>query len=103
MTVGPTSNGTSNRSANGDPANADPPARPPSIAAVAIALVPCTAICFSVVLWDRIYPFVLGLPFNIFWLMFWILLTPPIMWQAYRIERRRDAEAGKRDEARRDG
>jgi hypothetical protein len=29
---------------------------------------------------------VLGLPFNLFWLMLWILLTPPIMWAAYRVE-----------------
>lgn len=42
--------------------------------------------CFSVSLWDRIYPIVLGLPFNLFWLTLWIVLTPLCMWGAYRIE-----------------
>jgi hypothetical protein len=72
-----------------------PLARPPSLVSVAIALIPCVAMCFTVRLWDRIDPVVLGLPFNVFWVMLWILLTPPIMWQAYRIERRRQAPAEK--------
>jgi hypothetical protein len=42
--------------------------------------------CFTVPLWDRIYPIVLGLPFNLFWLTLWIVLTPLCMWGAYRIE-----------------
>jgi len=42
--------------------------------------------CFSVALWDRIDPVVAGLPFNIFWLIAWILLTPVCMWAAYRLE-----------------
>ncbi len=29
---------------------------------------------------------VLGLPFNLFWLILWILITPLVMWIAYRIE-----------------
>jgi hypothetical protein len=39
-----------------------------------------------VALWDRVYPVVLGLPFNFFWLISWLLLTPLCMWGAYRLE-----------------
>ena len=48
--------------------------------------------CFTVSLWDRIYPIVLGLPFNLFWLTLWMLLTPLCMWGAYFIETRRRHE-----------
>jgi hypothetical protein len=58
----------------------------PSLGALLLALVPFAAMCFSVSLWDRIYPIVLGLPFNVFWLTLWMLLTPLCMWAAYRIE-----------------
>lgn len=44
--------------------------------------------CFTVGLWDRIDPVVAGLPFNIFWLMLWMVLTPVCLWGAYRCERR---------------
>ncbi len=46
--------------------------------------------CFSVSLWDRINPIILGLPFNLFWLTSWIVLTPLCMWGAYFLETRRD-------------
>jgi hypothetical protein len=42
--------------------------------------------CFTVPLWDRVRPLMLGLPFNLFWLILWMLLTPCCMWGAYRIE-----------------
>ena len=31
---------------------------------------------------------VLGLPFNLFWLVLWLVLTPLCMWGAYRLETR---------------
>ncbi len=34
-----------------------------------LASIPFLAICFSVPLWDRVYPLVFGLPFNLFWLI----------------------------------
>ncbi len=67
--------------------------RKPSMGAVLFALIPFTAICFSVTLWDRIDPIVLGLPFNFFWLTAWLLLTPLCMWGAYRIESARSSVA----------
>jgi len=62
------------------------PVRKPSRGAILFALIPFVAICFSVPLWDRIDPVILGLPFNFFWLIAWLLLTPLCMWGAYRKE-----------------
>src|SRR5215469_18530247 len=50
--------------------------RKPSYGAMLFALIPFVAICFTVPLWDRIDPVILGLPFNFFWLIAWLLLTP---------------------------
>ena len=63
----------------------------PSVAAILFGLIPFAATCFSVALWDRVYPIVLGLPFNFFWLILWLLLTPLCMWGAYRVETSRSA------------
>jgi hypothetical protein len=66
----------------------------PSLGAVLIGLIPFLAMCFSVPLWDRIEPMILGVPFNLFWLISWIVLTSACMSVAYRIEVRRNS--GKR-------
>jgi Protein of unknown function (DUF3311) len=57
----------------------------PSFGALLLALIPFSALCFSVSAWDRIHPLILGLPFNLFWLLSWIVLTPLCMGAAYRI------------------
>jgi len=49
--------------------------------------------CFSVPLWDRVHPMVFGLPFNLFWLILWIVLTSGCMALANRIEERRRSAA----------
>jgi len=66
--------------------------RRPSLGALLFALVPFAAMCFSVSLWDRIHPIIFGLPFNFFWLIAWILVTPIFMWGAYRLESPNDHE-----------
>lgn len=58
----------------------------PCLGSVLLGLIPFDAVCFSVPLWDRIHPMLFGLPFNLFWLISWIVLTPLCMWGAYRIE-----------------
>ena len=63
-----------------------PHVKTPSFAAIVVALIPFCAMCFSVPAWDRVYPMVLGLPFNFFWLLSWIVLTTVCMWAVYRIE-----------------
>jgi hypothetical protein len=64
----------------------------PALRSILLGLIPFTAVCFSVGLWDRVYPMVFGIPFNFFWLMSWLLLTPLCMWGAYRIEVRRNPD-----------
>ena len=58
----------------------------PSLASLFFGLIPFLAICFSVPFWDRIYPTVFGLPFNFFWLISWLFLTPVCLWAAYRFD-----------------
>jgi len=72
-------------------------AKRPSPGSILLGLIPFTAACFSVSLWDRVYPMVLGLPFNFFWLISWLLLTPLCMWGAYWLEARHSSEPRRRD------
>lgn len=58
----------------------------PSGGALLLAFVPFLAMCFSVPLWDRVFPLVFGLPFNLFWLILWIPLTSLCLWGAYRLQ-----------------
>ena len=69
----------------------------PSLGAVLLGLIPFAAACFSVSLWDRVYPIVFGLPFNLFWLISWLLLTPVCLWGAYRLEEPRSSAARRED------
>jgi len=58
----------------------------PSLGSILLGLLPFAGVCFSVSLWDRIDPTVLGIPFNFFWLTSWLVLTPLCMWGAYRLQ-----------------
>lgn len=58
----------------------------PSLGSVLLGLIPFIGVCFSVSLWDHVYPTVFGIPFNFFWLISWLVLTPLCMWGAYRLE-----------------
>jgi hypothetical protein len=73
------------------------PVRKPSLGAILFALIPFTTICFSVPLWDRIYPMVFGVPFNFFWLISWLLLTPACLCGAYRAESKLASELQRHD------
>jgi hypothetical protein len=66
------------------------PVKKPSLPALLLGLIPFLAICFSVALWDRVYPMILGIPFNIVWLLGWIPGSSLCMWAAYRVETKRD-------------
>lgn len=67
----------------------------PSAGALLLGLIPFAAMCFSVAFWDRIDPMLFGIPFNLFWLISWIVLSTVCMWGAYRIETARDKQDGK--------
>jgi Protein of unknown function (DUF3311) len=65
----------------------------PSRGSLLLALVPFVAMCFSVPLWDRTSPLLFGLPFNLGWLILWIVLSSLCLAFIYRIEVRRAARA----------
>ena len=67
----------------------------PSAGALLLGLIPFAAMCFSVSLWDRIDPMLFGIPFNLFWLISWIVLSPLCMWAAYWVETARHKQDGK--------
>ena len=64
----------------------------PSLISLLLGLIPFVASCFSISLWDRLYPIVFGIPFNFFWLISWMVLTPVCLYGAYRIETRRELD-----------
>ena len=65
------------------------PVKKPSRLALLVGLIPFLAMCFSVPLWDRIDPMIIGLPFNMAWLLAWTVLTTLCLVAAYRVETRR--------------
>ena len=65
------------------------PVKRPSAFALLLGLIPFAAMCLSVGLWDRVEPMILGLPFNLAWLIAWTPLTTLCLWAAYRVETRR--------------
>lgn len=70
-------------------------ARKPALGAVVLGLLPFFGMCFSVSWWDRARPFVLGLPFNLAWLIAWIILSSLCLWGAYCVQaRREDSQSG---------
>ncbi len=64
------------------------PVKKPSLAALVLAFIPFVAMCFTVALWDRVDPLIFGLPFNLAWLLCWIVLSSVCLRVAYRIETR---------------
>ena len=62
----------------------------PSARALLLGLIPFVAMCLSVAWWDRIDPIILGLPFNMAWLLVWIVLSSVCLRLAYRIETSRE-------------
>ena len=71
------------------------PVKQPSLLALLLGLIPFVAMCFSVALWDRMDPMILGLPFNLAWLLCWVVLTSLCMRVAYRVESARKKKDGK--------
>ena len=43
---------------------------------------------------NRIHPLILGIPFILIWILFWILLTPLLLFAADRLETKRDKTGG---------
>jgi hypothetical protein len=62
-----------------------------------LAILPAVGILGGVPFANRVEPYVLGLPFLLFWIVSWVLLTAAIMGVVLALDRRRDAGGGERE------
>ena len=56
--------------------------------ALLLGAVPFITLVFALPLLNRIHPVILGLPFLLFWILVWVMLTPLVLYAAYRVEKR---------------
>lgn len=56
--------------------------------ALALGAIPFITLVFALPLVNRVEPVILGLPFLLFWILGWVLLTPFILLAAYLVERK---------------
>lgn len=56
--------------------------------ALFIGAVPFITLVFALPFVNRVEPFILGIPFVLFWIIFWVALTPLLLFAAYRCEKR---------------
>ncbi len=56
--------------------------------ALAVGAIPFITLVFALPLVNRIKPLVLGLPFLLFWIISWVILTPLILFVAYLVEKK---------------
>ena len=56
-----------------------------------LALLPAIGILVGSPFANHVHPYVLGLPFLLFWMVFWVVVTSAIMAIIAALDRRRDA------------
>ena len=56
--------------------------------ALGLALTPFLMLVLALPFVNRVGPFVLGLPFLLFWIVLWVFLTPFILMAAYWAEKK---------------
>lgn len=56
--------------------------------ALILGAVPFITLVFALPLVNRIEPIILGLPFLLFWILSWVILTPFILFIAYLLEKK---------------
>lgn len=56
--------------------------------ALMLGAIPFLTLVFALPLVNRIHPVILGLPFLLFWILAWVMLTPLILFAAYRLEKK---------------
>jgi len=56
--------------------------------ALLVATIPFITLVFALPLVNRVEPVILGFPFVLFWIVAWVILTPPILFAAYRLEKK---------------
>ena len=52
------------------------------------AAIPFITLVFFLPVVNRLEPVILGLPFLLFWILLWVVLTPPILFIAYMCEKK---------------
>jgi 4-hydroxybenzoate polyprenyltransferase len=62
-----------------------------------LALVPTVLVCAGVPFANRARPFILGLPFLLFWLLACVLATSVVMAMVHTLDRRADAAERRRE------
>jgi len=62
--------------------------------ALAFAAVPFLTLVFCLPLVNRVHPVILGLPFLLFWIVFWVLVTPLVLFLADRAKRKSGPPGG---------
>lgn len=56
--------------------------------ALILGTIPFITLVFALPLVNRIEPVILGIPFLLFWILSWVVLTPLILFIAYTLERK---------------
>jgi hypothetical protein len=56
--------------------------------AIMLGAIPFITLVFALPFVNRIEPVILGLPFILFWILSWVLLTPLILFAAYICEKK---------------
>lgn len=56
--------------------------------ALLLGSIPFLTLVFALPLVNRIHPVILGLPFILFWILAWVILTPLILFLAYTLEKK---------------
>jgi len=56
--------------------------------ALLLGSIPFLMLVFALPFVNRLEPVILGMPFLLFWILVWVLLTPLILFFAYRLERK---------------
>jgi hypothetical protein len=63
--------------------------------ALGFALIPFLMLVLALPFVNRVRPFVLGLPFLLFWIVLWVFLTPFILMAAYWVENKFNKNGGR--------
>jgi membrane protein implicated in regulation of membrane protease activity len=56
--------------------------------ALILGAIPFITLVFALPLVNRVHPIIIGLPFLLFWIICWVLVTPLILVAAYLLEKR---------------
>ena len=65
--------------------------------ALLLGSIPFLMLVFALPFVNRLEPVILGMPFLLFWIMAWVIMTPVILFLAYRLERKTKAPPEEED------